>query len=220
MRKQQESGVRSQGSGVRNQRSGVRHQRSGSLLLLAAILLTGCVRSQEARLYILDTPESLKGSASAPKPEKAPAINIASVQIPDHLSRPVVITQVAENELAFSDFHRWAGPLQGNVRQVLIENLSIILRSDLIFADPRKQAIPADYHVEVGISQLTGILGETATLEARWVILASDGREIQILESFQKTMDIDGESRRDYVNAQSTLFADLAQAIADSLPTE
>ena len=220
MSKLQKSEIKGQGSGVRNQRSGIRGQRSGGLLLLAAILLTGCVRTQEARLYILDTPESLRGSASAVKPEKAPIINIASVQIPDHLSRPVVITQVAENELAFSDFHRWAGPLQSNIRQVLVDNLSIILQSDHIFSDPRKQSFPADYHIEVGIGDVTGILGETATLQARWAVLSTEGKEVVALENFQKTIDIDGESRRDYVNAQSTLFADLAQAIADSLPTE
>ena len=183
---------------------------------IVPILLTGCMRTQEARLYMLDTP--LVSSKNTSSPESLPVINIASIQIPDHLSRPVVITKVAENELAFSDFHRWAGPLRSNIRQVLVGNLSIILQSDRIFSDPRKQSFPADYHIEIGIYTLTGVLGETATLQARWTILAGKKNEVVTLESFQKTIPIHGESHRDYVSAQSDLLVDLSRAIAESIP--
>lgn len=185
-------------------------------ILITPILLTGCMRTQESRLYMLDTP--LVASENVAESDTMPVINIADIQIPNHLSRPVVVTKVAENELAFSDFHRWAGPLKSNIRQVLVENLSILLESNRIFADPRKQTFPADYHIEIGIYALTGILGETATLQARWAVFGEKGNEIITLESFHKTIPIRGESRRDYVSAQSDLLVDLSRAIAESIP--
>jgi len=190
------------------------------LTALTALLLTGCASTQEARLYVLNASASLEKDAPSSATDDSPVINIATVKIPDHLSRPVIITHVANNELAFSDFHRWAGPLKSNIRQVLVENLSILLQSDRIFSDPRKQAVPADYHLEIEICQLTGTLGKTATLKAHYAIFSPDGKEALALNRFQKTIDIEGKSRRDYVTAQSQLLADFSQAIADSIPTK
>lgn len=207
-----------QGSGVKNQESGSGGKMTKLILLsLAALLLTGCASTQEARLYILNSTnfptEDLLETAG-----ETPAINITSVQISDTLSRPAIITQVAENELAVSDFHRWAGPLQNNIRQVLVENLSSLLQSDRIFSDPRKQTFRADYHLEIRSCNLTGVLGETAILKARWAVLSPGGEEIVALKNFQKTINIDGKSHRDYVNAQSQLLADFSRKIADSIP--
>jgi uncharacterized lipoprotein YmbA len=181
-----------------------------------ALILTGCASTQEPRLYTLHTLEATP--LVTPSKTDAPTVFIAPVHLPGQLDHSSIITQVNENEIAFSDFHRWAEPLEGNFRHTLARNLGLQLESALLFAEGRKSPDTTDFRVEVWVSYLSGVLGETARLEARWSIRSSTDNQLIAMETFQKEVPLADASHRTYVHAQSELLAELCREIAAAVP--
>ncbi len=186
-------------------------------LAATALILTGCASTQETRLYILSAPQHTGDHApSAPQPE-ASVIFIAPVLIPGHLTRPAVITQTDRNELSFSDFHQWAEPLEKNIRQALARNLRHQLQSNLVFADARRSPDTTDLYVEVWIYYLSGKLGKTARLEARWSIQSDTNNQLMTIKKFQADTPLPDSTYHSYVSAQSKLLSDLSGDIAAAI---
>jgi uncharacterized lipoprotein YmbA len=181
------------------------------LITLAALALicTGCASTQDAHLYVLSSPEI------APATTDTPPIVINTVSIPSHLDRPPIVTQASDTELAYSEFHRWGGSLDDNIRQTLAQNLAGLLGSDLIFANPRNAPISAETQVDLWITRLTGELGTSATLQAKWSVRANE--HAPTIKTFKKEIPVNGEEPRHYVAAQSQLLADLSREIAAAI---
>jgi uncharacterized lipoprotein YmbA len=137
------------------------------------------------------------------------------VELPKYLDRPSIITQVGNNELTFSEFHRWAGPLDDNIRQVLIENLSRKLHAAHIVPDSRGLPDAPDLHVKVSITDFSGTLGKAAHLQAVWTLSAAD--QSAAAGSFEKEIPLSSDRYTDYVSAQSILLGNLAEKIAEAI---
>jgi uncharacterized lipoprotein YmbA len=181
----------------------------------AILLLAGCASAPKTHLYILNTPHSL-GNETRNLPRQDPlTVTIAPVDIPAYLDRPAVVTQVGENELAFSEFQRWAGPLKDNIQQILAANLAILLRSGQVFTEPRTYVVGGDYRVVIQIDTFCGVLGEKASLEARWSIYSSATKNTIATQTFKKDAVLSGSGEyKEYVLAQSGLLGDLSREIA------
>ena len=97
--------------------------RMAVVALLAGILmLMACGgRTPQAKFYTLrpveqDAPgQSLPGSV---------ALVVGPVAIPGALDRTEIVIHEAGNAVNFSDFHRWAGPLDQNIASVMAQNCS------------------------------------------------------------------------------------------------
>ena len=188
------------------------------ILIPAALILSGCASTQPTRLYTLST--LAPRAPAAPARTAMPTVFIAPIQLPGHLDQPAIITQVDENELAFSDFHQWAEPLEGGLRHTLARNLGLHLKSDLIFADGRKAPDATDFRIEVWVSYLSGVLGETARLEARWSIYSTANEKVVAVKNFQKSIPLTDTAYTEYVLAQSELLADLSRDIAAAIQNQ
>lgn len=102
------------------------------LLMLVATVLAGCASSKPARFYILHTPGDLVSDRTESGDLSAQTVAVGPVIVPKHLQRSVILTQSSESELAYSEFQRWAGPLENNIQQVVSENLSILLGTERV----------------------------------------------------------------------------------------
>ena len=185
-------------------------------LFALILLLVGCASTPNSHFYVLSALSP--HTEDSVTPEQSPSLFIGTVPIPDHLTRPVILTQTDDNELAYSEFHRWGGDLDNNIRETLTLNLSELLSSNQIFRTKPSGINFVDYRIDLQINYLSGTLGKEAQLQASWSIYALKSEEFITIQSFEKTVPLTDESRNSYVSAQSKILADLSREIAAAIP--
>jgi hypothetical protein len=179
------------------------------------LVAVACGTTAPTKFYLLST---LPGSGSGPShPAHPTAIGVGPVEVASYLDRQEIVTRHGPNELGISEFHLWAEPLESNLSQVLVENLSVLLSADPVSLSPFPGPTPVDYRVEVKVLRLEGKFGENASLVARWALFHAEGQEALPMResSFSEPTQVP-----DYValvSAQSRAVAALSREIAEAI---
>jgi uncharacterized lipoprotein YmbA len=195
-------------------------QRLLIALGLLVVLLAGCASSPSSKFYQLTPLQNRTSIAPDACPEQNQLIAIGPVRIPDYLDRPQIVTRAGKNELKLSEFDRWAGSLESDVTQVLVEDISSLLAADRFSAVrwtpyPESQ-VPASYRVEVLVDRFEGALGDSVLLKAQWVVFAQNGRLLLKREAMI-TAQVGGTSYDALVAAMSSALERLSQDIAGGI---
>jgi uncharacterized lipoprotein YmbA len=186
------------------------------VLPLAAILLSGCVRSPEPKFYTL-TPVQDQFIGRRPNPAQNAVIGIGPVKLADYLDKSQIVTRTSDEQLVKSEFNRWAGSFKDNFINVLADNLGFLLSDQQIYLYPFRPSISIDYQITVDVIRCDGRLGDAAYLEARWSIL--QGQEKKLLKMNRSSIrePVKGPNYSDLVAAQSRAVAKLSREIATAL---
>ena len=140
-----------------------------------ASLLCACYSTPSPRYYALGAGPPAPGLkiAGAGSAATAPAVTAGGstvvvdvVAIPAAVDRPQFVLSGEGNEVSIDDDHRWAGPLQSSVAEVLARDL---------MGSEKPGASSARYRVEVEILAFESRLDEDVRLEATWKIRRDDG---------------------------------------------
>ena len=125
--------------------------------------------------------------------------------------------RVEPNRFEIFEYDRWAESLDENFTRVLMQNLSVLLRTDRIVGYPWPRDKKPCYRVGIQVLRFEANSFQEAELTARWTIVnANSNEEIGFRESRfkrpakEKSMDAS-------VAALSDTVADLSQEIAESL---
>jgi uncharacterized lipoprotein YmbA len=188
-------------------------------IAVASLILAGCASSPTSHMYLLQPKEDIAVAAVFYEHLQNAKICVEPVRVPNHLDRPVIITKAGDSELAYSEFHRWGESLSDNLQDVLIRNLGARLPTSVIWNDRAMSEVLSNYKICVQVLSLTGSLGETAELSARWNILS--GQEYELLETgvYKGTTALESDTISSYVEAISELSAQLSDQIAGALRT-
>jgi uncharacterized lipoprotein YmbA len=188
-------------------------------LIFSSCLGGGPSRTPATRFYVLN---SLYGAEN--KAELAPvavlkdvAIGVGPVRLSKVLDRPQIILRASHNEIQVADLDRWAAPLNENITNVLVDNLSALLSTGNILKFPWKARIPIDYQVVMDITRFDGMPGGNADLRARWGILRENDSKILSKGKSILTEPIGEDSIGAMVSAQSRLMAKLSREIAEEI---
>jgi len=187
-------------------------------LLVPALLLGGCLgSSQRAKFYTLST---LPGEASASAGHPAGpgrTVGLGPILLPLYLDRPQIVTRVSPTEVEISEFHRWAAPVEGHVRDVLREDLAALLPGDRVVAYPWKGDTPVDCQVEISILRFDGTPGGSVSLVAEWRICGPEDDRAWIARTSSFREPSGGEDYESLVEAKSRALADLGREIAGAI---
>ncbi len=184
-------------------------------LTLIALSVSGC-SSKPTKFYVLTSlaevdniPNSLSGDTLS--------IGIGPIKLPDYVNRPQIVTKNGGNELVIDEFHRWAESLNNNVSRVLSDNFATLLGTEKINTYPWNRFVPIDYQVAIDVTRFDSVIGEEATIEARWSLLTDRGRK-EIMRKRSKISKIPAADNYDaIVVAESEALAELSQEIADAI---
>lgn len=142
-----------------------------SVLALAAMLLASCGTTPTSKLY--------RVSASADESHRVAAdrrrIEVTSVRIPALWDRPQIVLSKPGGEVSFSEFNRWADPLNSEVPRVIVRNLSRILDTPTVWLREDFAGAKPDLRLQVTIQRLEAVAGQGLRLEATWMIRATEG---------------------------------------------
>ena len=149
------------------------------LLIVLAIVSTGCAVSDTTRYYALASPPTADVT-ERPAAESGLTIGVGPVVVPGYLDRPHVVTRDASDGLEIWSYHRWAEPLDLGIAQALAEALATRVPADRVAVFPWRGAFARiiDYQVVVAVARFEGSPGRGVTLDARWRLLSRDGKEL------------------------------------------
>lgn len=183
--------------------------------LVSSMALPGCASDPVTRYYVL--------AASAPLParaaEKAVAVVIRDVKLPQYLERVQIVTRGSENRLLMADYELWAGELRQDMTRVLAENLARLLPSDRVVAAPHTLKLQPDVRLELEVLRFERDALGKVELSARWWI--TRGTDGTVLASQGATLS--GPplgSNAPYeaiVASMSAVYSELAREIARSI---
>ena len=181
------------------------------------LVVSGCASTPATRFYTLSTlPGSEKGNG--PGWEPCVSIGIGPVRIPSYLDQPGIVTQVSLNEYRVEEFSRWSEPLGDNVSRILANNLTILLCTKLVSIFPWRSSMPFDYRLFVDITRMDGVLGESAILNASWMIFdGADKKRLLVAKQTTCKVPLTDKSYESFVAAQSRNLGVLSREIAAAI---
>jgi uncharacterized protein len=186
---------------------------------LVVLIQTGCARTQQSRFYALN-PISEKMIATSPNLSmNGKNIGIGRVEIPSHLDRPQIVTQKGPHQIHLAEYERWAFNLRENIKSVIAENLSTLLPDSNVYILPWRGMRPIHHQITIRIIRFDTFPGETVFLDARWVLLEEDDRQILLEQGSQIQIPLPGEEYDDIVAVQSQALGELSREIAEAIQT-
>lgn len=189
------------------------------ILGVLATILTGCA-SPSSQFYQLHAWPERTPATGDPSTRQGITVSIGPVHIPDYLERPQIVTQVGDNELKLSEFHRWAGSLETDVTRVLTEDISGLLPADrfsvtrwVSYLESQRQA---SCRVEVFVERFEGTLGDSVVLKAQWVLFGHRS-DVLLRRELLTREPVDGNRYDALAAAMSRALARLSGDIGDGV---
>jgi uncharacterized lipoprotein YmbA len=198
----------------------MKRSSTGAWVGLLALALGGCSsvfpKSRPSRLFALSalvqTTEGLDDSRRI-------SLGIGPIRLPGYLDRQEIMTRVAPNRFDPLEYDRWAEPLDENFIRVLMQNLSVLLRTDRIVAYPWQPQDKPRYRVDVQVLRFESNSTREAELSARWAIVDDSSKQEPRFKESRLTRPAKDNSIDASVAALSETVADLSREIARTVIT-
>ena len=194
--------------------------RFATVMALAMLLalLTSCGTSKPARFYKM---YPTVAELARPSPKTVASANmsvvVGPVEVPAYLDRPQIVTRKAGSEIGYAEYDRWAGSLQGNIADVLVEDISSTLAGEGVSVHPWALRVPFDYRVQVRIHEFEGYPGKSVKLNAAWTVIAPAESKVIVSRRSVIEKDVQGQGYAAYVDAMNGALAELSRQISDVL---
>jgi uncharacterized lipoprotein YmbA len=186
--------------------------------------LAGCFGglSGPTNFYMLSALSPSQAGTSAAIAEGRIRIGLATVVVPEYLSRNEIVVNLDNTVYRLAEFNQWAEPLNENLTRVLEENLTNLLRDDSIDVFlATDSSIPTDYRLEVDVLRLDGNLGDQVALVAQWALLGAEEEDLILMRRSEYQEPAADNTYKGLVMAKSRtiekLSRDMAGAIKEAL---
>ena len=193
-------------------------RRIGRLVIAAAFVgelaLAGCATSPTTRFYVL-APVSLDAIEPAAGTDGS-TIGVRSIELPDELDRPQIVTRTGPNTVHVAEFDRWSGSLRDSARQLIAANLATLLPGNRVEVYPWTPGTSVDRQIIVEITRFDGELGGQCALRARWRVLGRKGTPPSVYGE-STLSEPSGPDYAALVAAQSRLLGALSLEIARAI---
>jgi uncharacterized protein len=183
-------------------------------LPLAAAMLAGCGASEHSRFYVLTENPAAATRAAATSP--ATTIALGAIKLPAALDRPQMARRLNSAEISYSEYDRWAGPLDDMVRRVLIADLDGRLGPGAILIENNPTS-PASLTIAVDVLRFDADAAGLVTLNARWEVLGRAGALVGLPRDAMIVKPGSGRDAEAVAATMSHAVADLAAQIAANL---
>jgi len=186
-------------------------RRLASCILLFALAVAGggCA-SPRSDFYTL-----------SPLAKAAPAgagfsVAVGPVSVPEIVDRPQIVVHTGPNQVFIGEFHRWGSPLRDNIARVVAGNLAALLGAPQVSIFPHPTSSAAKYRAAVDVMVFDSTPGESAALDAVWVVRSAGGGAISSGRTTVRETVSDGGYAA-LVAAHSRALEKLSGDIADAI---
>jgi uncharacterized lipoprotein YmbA len=184
-------------------------------MVVGGMMLTACGgRTPPAKFYTLQPVEQSSTGKSLPLNV---ALVVGPVAIPAALDRMEIVTRHAENEVSFSEYHRWAGPLEQNIAAVIAQNVGTLLDTERVTPFTHENIFQPTHRVVININRYDSQLAKEFLLSATWSIKDLNGKQLLLIRNSITREPLASAGYEELVAAQSKALAALSQEIAAAL---
>ncbi|MBW1896962.1 MAG: membrane integrity-associated transporter subunit PqiC [Deltaproteobacteria bacterium] len=186
------------------------------VLVMTALLLAGCGRTQPVQFYTLSSLNGMQSPSSDLSVGEEVAIGVGPVEFPELLNKPQIVTRTGSHKLHVDEFHRWGSPLDEDFTSVLAENLSTLLATQRVSVFPWGGYFRPAYQVVMNVQRFDGQPGGYVTLNATWTVLGQDAYELATRRSVIEEQ-ASGGGYESLVSAKSHALSILSREIAEEI---
>jgi uncharacterized protein len=146
------------------------------MLVLLAGILAAC-SSPPSNYYVLSAqPDPVR---PMPAGFARTTVAIGAIMLPGALDRPQIARRLGPNQLDYTEYDRWAGPLDEMIRRVLAADLRSRLPEGTVLIDNGSLA-SADLTIAIDIRSFDADKSGRVTLNASWEILNKNTKVVGI----------------------------------------
>lgn len=191
-----------------------RKTRAGSLRVWATLvcvsLVSACAITGESttEYYLLNsTSESTSAVQLAPF-----RLGLGPVELADYLAQEGIAMHRGNNQIDYASNRRWAEPLDRNISQVLLSNLSALLPNQIVYPFPWKVSQSPDYQFIININRFGWFPDNRVAMNARVLLEDQDGK---IVFSGEENLEAaaPGTDYQSNVAAQSRLLRQFSERL-------
>lgn len=156
-------------------------------IVLSALLLSGCMGGANTRLYgfpmVKDNEMPRLGRARG-------LIVVGPVSLNEEIDRPQLVIRRSASEVEIRERDQWAGTLEDEVRQLMIDSLRQSLDNQRVVPFPWTGSGSADYRASLEVREMTATPGGEAVLTVAWSIYNERSRKMVKLpaDSYRSTV--------------------------------
>jgi len=189
------------------------------MIIVFAIALTGCIggSSKPSKFYLLRSMEGSQSSVSRSSNATPVSVLIGPITLPAYLDRTQFVTLKGRHELVIEEYNRWGESLQDSFYRVLLEDLSLLLRSAEVYAYDRSSSISTDFQVVIDVTRFDNVAGGDACLTAFWSLTGEDNPAplLKRKSAFREAMTSSGMAG--IVDAQNRTLTAFSREIASAI---
>jgi uncharacterized lipoprotein YmbA len=182
-------------------------------IALTALMLAGCGASEHSRFYVLTENPAVLARVTVDPP--ITTVALGAVKLPAALDRPQMARRLNSDEISYSEYDRWAGPLDDMVRRVLIADLDGRLAPNMVLIEDNPSS-PASLALAVDVIRFDADAAGLVALNARWEILGRAGSLVGPPHGAMIVEPGSGREAKAVAATMSRAVADLAAHIAAS----
>jgi hypothetical protein len=188
--------------------------------LLLVVLVIGCSTASKSVTYFsLNSIDAAGRRMDRSADLAGRVLGVGPISLPAYLDRLQIVTRTGANQLRVDDYHRWAAPLNEEIRRVVSEDLKALTGVETVLPYPWSLEQRPALAVELQIHAFEGQADGQAILNATAVF--RDFRHPSSSAPVQRTYAILHEARtghgEDLISALNQTLNDLSRQIADEI---
>jgi len=181
-------------------------------MVVGVMMVTACGgRTPPAKFYTLQPVEQSSTGKSLPLNV---TLAVGPVAIPEAINRPEIVTRDAGNEISFSEYQRWAGPLEKSIAAVIAQNIGTLLETDRVTPFTRENIFKPTHRVVININRYDSQLAKEFLLKATWSIKNLNSNKLLLIRNSIIREPLASAGYDELVAAQSKALAAMSQEIA------
>jgi len=189
-----------------------------AMLGVLGMMLVSCAgNNSPSTFYMLRSMESPQESLSAEAGDKSVSVLVGPISLPGYLDRNQMVTVAGKNEMALDEFNRWAESLRDGFYRVLLEDLSLLLKTPEVYGYDRSGENSADYQVSIDVTRFDAASDGDAVLTAFWSLSCKEGGTPGVMRKSVFRAPVSGTGFAGVVDAQNQTLTAFSREIASAI---
>ncbi|MBS9423244.1 membrane integrity-associated transporter subunit PqiC [Photorhabdus caribbeanensis] len=185
------------------------------LALILVIFISACSRQPEKTYYQLPVVTIASQKSAIVQHDRQ--LWVQRVMLSDYLSSPGVVYQSSDVSYISAANHLWASPLEQQLQQVLVAELTIALPQRLVSAQP---LVNKPDTLDVTVTSFHGRYDGKVILQGYWTLTCQGSETSVVKQPFSIELKQEEDGYDDLVRTLAKGWSQLAKAIANQLMSQ